>query len=181
MIKLRIVENDNEKWIPIYISLIPYTETISDLSEEVLSDDDVVKQWRDYTNVIETRESLADHLESLANRLKNQYDFVIDADVRPASDKTKRGLSVYIDIVFKHPEEISNNKIKAGYTYSLRFSDHEPNDVNNLVAYVDVKGRKVKNLEKFGAKEFINKIDTIQEKISEYEVETFGRALTELR
>lgn len=176
MIKLETKETDNYE---MYISVVPYSETTNGIVEDMIQPDDIIMTADNYNDILDTRLFIGMYLKPIASDIKN-LPYVNNAWVRKASKKTEKGLSNYIDIVFKHPNGITKGEIKEGYTYSIRFSEHKTAKKDNLIYCVDMVGMKPKKFEKKVNNILKKHIDIVQDKITEYEISHFGEKKTTL-
>lgn len=152
------------------------------IKEEKLKSDDVIQDGNSYKDQVETRRSISKHLKTLANRIRKLL-FVKECNVDISPDKIKRGLSNYIEVTFDHPDDISKSDKNKYYRYTIRFSDHDDSHSNERIhktSYVDIVGKKVKNLEKAGMKLFWDCLSEIQQHINDFEIEKYGEVKTNL-
>lgn len=163
----------------IFIEIIQTRTHLEYLREEQLKPDDVIKDGKEYIDQFNTRQSINSYTKQLANKLK-KLSYIEDTNPDISGPKVKRGLSTYVDIIFKHPEGLSKEELE-NYKYTIRFSDHidkRKDKRTHKTSYVDVVGKKVKNLEKAGMKEFRTALSDIQDKIRKFEIEKFGKQKT---
>lgn len=132
------------KTLKLYVCLIPYSDT---LNEEVLSDEDTIKDADDYNDFEETRLSLNRNLTPVINALESE-PYIVSVSPNPSQDTSLPGLSVYANFTVEHPDNISNSELRDFYKYSIRFSDHENRHPNEVSLDIDVVGMKVKNLKR---------------------------------
>lgn len=177
MFKLHISENEELFDEVFHIGLFKFEDTLYDMQEDMVEPDDVVVSGDNYSNQYDTRKFLKKYLDYVAQNIKG-YPCVKLCYVRPASKKTKTGLSNYIDIVFKHPKDVTKDEENSHYKYSIRFSDHDPSDDEDLIGCVKIVGMKPKNFEKAANRILKTKRSVIQKQISDFENERFGKTLT---
>ncbi len=169
-----------EQITELYVDIIPYSEFKHFLKEEILGSDDIIKQGDDYKNAVETRFSINKHLSGLAKRIR-ELPYVKSCNPDPSSKFIKRGLSCYLEVKFNHPDGLTKEEIDKHYRYTIRFSDHfdkHDDKRTHRTDLIDVIGRKVKNLEKVGMKQFRNSLSDIQADIAEFEEDKFGEQVT---
>lgn len=163
----------------IFIDILPSYLAKEYLNEELLRSDDIVKNGDEYRNQIETRKSINSHLKGLASKIR-ELPYIKSCNPDPSRARG-RGLSTYIEIQFIHPDGLTEEEIDKNYKYTIRFSDHidkRKDKRTHKTSYVDVVGKKVKNLEKAGMKEFRTALSDIQDKIRKFEIEKFGKQKT---
>lgn len=177
--KLKIVESDYTN-LKIYIDIIHYRK--SELYEDTIEPDFIFKKDYVYQNELDTKwYILTDYIVPIAKNLKRDFQCIESYNVRSSSPDTS-GLSNYIDIVFTHPEDSTEQEILDNYTYTIRFSDHENQHPEyNHNQEVDIIGKKAKNLEKAARKVFLNSLTDIQNDIKNFEIERFGEQETFLK
>ena len=178
MFKLHILEDDELDNNVIYVSLLKFEDTLDNIQEDMIQPDEEIMSGNNYSDQYDTRKFLKNYLDSIASQIKSNYSCIKVCYVRPASKKTRTGLSNYIDIIFKHPKDITPDEEEEHYKYSIRFSDHDPDEGDDLIGNVKIVGMKPKNFEKAVIKVLkISRAD-IQKQISDYEKERFGRSTT---
>jgi hypothetical protein len=156
--------------------LLKFNQFIVMLNEEKLTKNDIIKYGDEYTDQIETRKSIKNYLKKLATRIRG-LEFVENSWVNPST--SNRGLSNYISIVFKHPDDVTTQEINDNYKYVIRFSDHENVHPEHDVDYeMGVVGKKFGNLSKLGMKFLTKKLPEIQNDIQAFEINKFGDAQT---
>ena len=178
MIKL-INENIDE--IDIYVDMLPYEETLESVSEDMIQPDEEIKDGSAYFDEIDTRKFLKMYLKNDVVPTIKTYPTVKSCWVRNASEDTKTGLSNYVDLIFKHPENVTKDEIESFYTYTIRFSDHKHGDAEmlpNVIKSVDVIGMKPKNFVKTARSVFNRYRQKAQNRITEFEKEKFGKKVT---
>ena len=148
------------------------------LREEKLKGSDIIKKGDEYNDQQETKISIKNHLKKLAKKFRN-LDFVEDTFVNPSP--ANRGLSNYITVIFKHPDNISKQEIEDNYLYLIRYSDHKDKHPEKDVDYhINLVGRRVDKLGYGGMKFLFSKLPEIQDDISEFENKKFGKELTNI-
>ena len=168
-----ILQNLDENF---YVEILSYYEYKQLLKEEVLRPDDIILNGDEYGNFDETRKSLSDNLKPLAAAIR-QIDTV--KMVNPNPSTSNRGLSAYVNVVFKYPEGITKEERDKYYKYIIRFSDHKDKHPKDCVTYqIDIVGRKVKNLKRAGLAQFQEKLPEIQKVIKDFETKKFGKQIT---
>jgi len=163
----------------IFIDILPSYIIKEYLMEEILDPNDTIMSGNKYKDHIETRKSINTHLKGLATRIRN-LPYIKSCNPDPSRSKGK-GLSNYIEVQFNYPDGLTKDEIDKNYKYTIRFSDHEDTHKDSRThktSYVDVVGRKVKNLEKAGIREFKTSLVDIQNKIKDFEIGKFGEQKT---
>ena len=166
----------------LYVSMIPYLDTVGTLEEELLEPEDEILCGDSYRDQVETRLYIrARYLDPIAEELE-QFSCVESASARNSRRNNPRGLSNYIDIVFKHSEDVPQDKLDEIYSYTIRLSDHKDvHPENGPTLPVPIVGMKPKNLRKAVMKLFKTKLSEVQSKITKYELEKYGKAKTKLK
>ena len=175
MIKL-LHEDEN---IEFYVDMLQYEETLNDLDEDMVQPDEEIQDGNNYKNVQDTRAFLRMYLNDVVKTIK-QYNCVKSCWVRGASKKTKTGLSNYIDIVFIHPDGLSEEEITKNYKYSIRFSDHkheEKRKLPDILQSIHIVGMKPKNFEKAARSAFNKYLNKAQTRISNFEQIKYGKVI----
>lgn len=165
--KLKIQENYNDT---VYIDIVPYIDTIHTITEDKIDPEDTISVGDMYKSQLDTRwHILLDYIVPISKSI-GSLKYIESAEPRASSPNNERGLSNYIDVVFNHPENISDEDIEKFYTYTIRFSDHENNHIENgEVEEVKIVGMKAKNLHKAAMKVFKNKLFDIERDIEKFE------------
>ena len=167
-----ILENKNQ----IYIDILPYTDIKNELREEKLRQNDIILDGDSYNNVVETRKSLLNNLKSTSSKIR-KLDIV--GDVNPNPSRYKDGLSVYINILFKHPQDITTEERDKYYKYIIRLSDHKDKHPKECVtSRITTTGRKVSDLNTLVMQAFNDSLPKIEDRIREFELEKYGEQKT---
>ena len=178
MIKLRISESEDMSNL-VYMEFIPFYSFKNSINEEIINPDDVIQNARKYSDPIETRDSLFDYLDPIAKRIKNENEFVVSCDPDTSPQHIKWSLSNYLEILFKHPSDLSQEEIDKWYRYAIRFSDH--NNVHPKTyktSEIDIRGMKPKNFEKAAIRAFKTSISDINNRIAKFEKQKYGKQIT---
>lgn len=178
MFKLHILEGEELNDDVFYVSLLKFEDTLNNIQEDMILPDEEIMSGDNYSDQYDTRKFLKNYLDSIASQIKSNYPCIKVCYVRPASKKTRRGLSNYIDIIFKHPKDITSDEEEEHYKYSIRFSDHDPEEGDDLIGNVKIIGMKPKNFEKAVTKVLKMSRPDIQKQVSDYEEERFGKSIT---
>ena len=177
MLNLYIESDDNKDFM--FIQTVPYYDLINNLVEDIVNKDDILQHYTKYTDTVDTRKNIAKYLQPVSRRIKDENDFVISSYVDTSPDRIKKGLSNYIEVEFKHPEDVEEEYIDTYYKYAIRFSDHLPKRTKKYkTSQVPIVGMKPKNLEKAAIKHFKSSLADIESRIREFELKKYGKQIT---
>ena len=181
MIQLINENSKNLNEVDIYVDMLPYEETLEMVVEDMIQPDEKIKSGDDYSDQIDTRKFLKLYLKNDVVPTIKTYPSVKSCWVRNASEETRTGLSNYVDLIFKHPKDLTKEEIEGFYTYTIRFSDHKHDETEilpHVIKSVHIVGMKPKNFEKTARSVFNRYRQKAQDRITEFEKKKFGKQVT---
>lgn len=174
--KLRIKESIDDV---VYVGLMRYSDAIDDITEDMIQPDEVIKSGSDYNDQYDTRKFIVMYLKGVAENLK-KFKSVKECKARPASKKTKKGLSGYLDIELEHPSDLNDDEVEKNYMFTIRYSDHKPSNTDNLIGNLLIIGMKPKNFEKVAIRTLKTNKAVIQKRVTDFEKQRYGKELTHI-
>lgn len=167
-----ILENRKQ----IYVEIFSYSSIKHLLREEKLNKNDIILHGSKYRNVEETRKSLMSSLKSVSNKIRNLD--IVDV-VNPNPSRFKDSLSIYINVLFQYPDDVSVEERDKYYKYIIRFSDHKDKHPKDCVtSRITTTGRRVSDLNKLAMDAFNDSLPEIEERIRDFEISKYGEQRT---
>jgi hypothetical protein len=115
-------------------------------------------------------------LKSVSNKIRNLD--IVDV-VNPNPSKFKDSLSIYINVLFQYPKDISVEERDKYYKYIIRFSDHKDKHPKDCVtSRITTTGRRVSDLNKLAMDAFNDSLPEIEERIRDFEISKYGEQRT---
>lgn len=164
----------------IYIDVIPYSYK-EKLVQEEISIDEPIKNGDEYPidGHLEIRDQVLDAIKPLASKIRKEEDYIKYSNPSKSPRYIQRGLSAYIDFGVFPPDGLTEQEINQNYKFSLRFSEHPDfHSEGKNRYYIDLQGRKLKDLVDAGWKTFLENKENIQETIRDFEIQKFGEQKT---
>lgn len=178
MIKLRI-EDCGITVNKLYVQLIPFYINRKLFIEDYVGPDDTIQRYSKYQDSVDTRQCLLNYLAPIAKRIEEENPYIKECNIDQSPERIKKSLSVYIEILFNHPDGLSQEEIDSYYRYAIRFSDHE--NIHSKIyttSEISIVGMKPKNLEKAAIRAFKANLTDIKSKIKNFEIQKFGKSIT---
>ena len=113
MIQLINENSKNLNEVDIYVDMLPYEETLEMVVEDMIQPDEKIKSGDDYSDQIDTRKFLKLYLKNDVVPTIKTYPSVKSCWVRNASEETRTGLSNYVDLIFKHPKDLTKEELNS--------------------------------------------------------------------
>lgn len=160
----------------LYVDILTYSDFLY-LYEDNAILGDIIKQGKEYSDYVKARKELCAILAGTCNKIE-KLNYIKYCNPNPSDDETEPGLSVYMNIMFKHPNGLTEEEINENYRYSIRFSDHKDRHKRPNRKQIKLVGKKVENLANTAWAIFNSQLRYFQKKIKDFETEKFGEQKT---
>ena len=160
----------------LYVDILTYSDFLQ-LNEGNAILGDIIKQGKEYNDYVKARKEICAILAVTCNKIE-KLNYIKYCNPNPSDDETEPGLSVYMNIMFNHPNGLTEEEINENYRYSIRFSDHRDRHKRPNRKQIKLVGKKVENLANTALAIFNSQLQYFQNKIKDFETEKFGEQKT---